>query len=141
MRPRFSDAEIKFLLDLCENERARFKRQLQNLTEQHEHFVSQEPALKRMFDVAPYPNFQKLKECRDKKQSLADWLPAYDRMNVFLTGLVIRFGKMLTHKTGRVPFLSLEMIRYNDMLRKEGLTNLPMIPETAYFPLMEIKQQ
>jgi len=92
-RPRFSDQEIRFLLSLCENEKARFKHCLQSLKEEQSYFISQIPALKRQFDLSPYDVYKKLRYCQDMKESMAEWLPSYDRMNVLLAGLVIRFRR------------------------------------------------
>jgi len=123
MRPRLSESELLFLLDLLKETEANRKRQLLSFQEEQKHLESSVYALKhRMLYETPYPTYQKLKE---EKQKLAtvqlEWLPILNRQTVILKGLIIRLEKILNRKPGRTPYIHFFYSKYLQELEPKNI--------------------
>jgi predicted nucleic acid-binding Zn-ribbon protein len=114
MRPRLSELEMSFLLDLLKETSALKKRQLLNLQEEKEHLQRTIYALRdRMIRFEPYPTYKILNSEKEKLATLErEWLPVYDKQTVLLKCLIIRLEKILSHKSGRVPRTSFFYRKY-----------------------------
>ena len=104
MRPRFSDEEICFLLEVLRELETEAKRQLPNLEEEQEH-LSTEVWLQRhkIFTENPYVASKKLKGARERLKALKnEWL-FYTKRHVLLRGMIVRLEKIQARKRGRIP--------------------------------------
>jgi hypothetical protein len=114
MRPRLNELEISFLLNLLKETEAVKKRQFLNLQEEKEHAERSIYALRdRMLRFEPYPTYKILNSEKEKLATLErEWLPLYDKQTVLLKCLITRLEKILSHKSGRVPYTSFLYRRY-----------------------------
>jgi len=114
MRPRLSEPEMLFLLDLLKETEAIKNRQLLSFQEEQKHLESNVYALRhRMIYETPYPTYLLLKEESQKLAILErEWLPIWTRQTVILKGLIVRLEKILSRKPGRTPFINIFYNRY-----------------------------
>ena len=129
MRPRLSELEMSFLLNLLKETEALRKRQILNFREEKEHLEKNIHALRHKFLYeTPYPTILLLQNEESKLKALErEWLPIYDKQAVLLKCLIIRLEKILSRKTGRVPHTS---YFYNQYLR-EWNQKTPKTSETS----------
>jgi hypothetical protein len=107
MRPRLSELEMSFLLDLLKETSALKKRQILNLQEEGEYLENNIYALKKIARREAYPFYKILRSEKEMLSALrCEWLPLTERRSIILECLIVRLEKILARKTGRVPRVS-----------------------------------
>ena len=129
MRPRFTDQEMNFLLEVLEEVETKKNRQILNFQEEQQHIQHSIFALRQRLMSDPYHVHVLLKHEKDKLTELDQWLPIWNRQAVVLHGLIVRMKKILAHKRGRIPYTSF----FYDVYLRELCTKKhekPIVPLT-----------
>lgn len=122
MRPRFTDQEVSFLLDLVTETKAKMDRQLLNLREEAEHLHRTIPELHRRFLYEdPYSVYKLIPEAEARLHIIErEWLPVYSKQRTILSYLAARLEKIQAHKGGRTTFCSDVRYYFNEIAKKNG---------------------
>jgi len=108
LRPRFTDPELTFLLELLRETETRKNRQTLSLQEEQKHIQMSVHSLHhRLIFEDPYSVRRELKAERARLEEVErEWLPICNKQAVVLRGLIVRLEKILAHKRGRIPHTS-----------------------------------
>jgi len=114
MRPRFTDQELTFLLELLREAEAIKNRQILSLQEEQQHVqISVHSLRHRLIFEGPYHVHRELKAERERLEEInREWLPVCSKQAVVLRGLIVRLEKILAHKRGRIPHTSFFLKTY-----------------------------
>lgn len=122
MRPRFSDEEILFVLQLLRETEQTIKHQIKSLTEEALQAKGQIVSLREtlMYDSRVAPS---LGVAKDHLRVIEAQLPRYDQENIILEGMVTRFERILAHRRGRLPYKTIWMNMYLGQLYQKTAVN------------------
>jgi len=95
MRPRFTDQELTFLLELLREVEASKNRQILSLQEEQQHVQMRVHVLRhRLFFEGPYRVHRELRAERERLGEIErEWLPICNKQAVILRGLIVRLEK------------------------------------------------